>query len=344
MSIKSIAAKLSGNADTATASTLKSPLQSWGGFTIGMAILGIASWIASGDGYYNSLANAGCLFGGLAVAWNILGGYCGQFSFGHAVFLGIGAYSVAITKTDHNWGTIPGIILGVIISILVALSISWPLFRLRGSFFAIGTLAFSEVALSLSLYFSWTHGAMGIQIPFNKLPIVDPKMWLLVFFGFLVFAMATSLFIIRGRLGYYMIAVRDDEATAAASGINPLRIKTIAFAISAALTSLGGSLYVLYLGNLDPRSFLSTLEVGSFIPLLALIGGLGTLVGPLIGAFFLEPGQTYLRGQFAGSLAGISQGTVGLVLILGALYFRQGIWGTLQNIWRWTLNLRKAGK
>jgi branched-chain amino acid transport system permease protein len=228
------------------------------------------------------------------------------------------------------------------LSIAVALVISWPLFRLRGSFFAIGTLAFSEVALSLALYFSWTHGALGVQIPFNRLPIVDQKVWLIVFFAYLVFCMGTSLFLIRGRLGYYMIAVRDDEATAAASGINPLTIKTIAFAISAALTSLGGSLFVLYLGYLDPRAFLSTLEVGAFIPLLALIGGLGTVVGPLLGALFLEPGQTYLRGQFAGSLAGISQGTVGIILILAALYFRQGFWGAIQNLGRWAQRIVKG--
>ena len=316
-------------------STLKTPLKSWGGFVVGMLLLGLFSKFVSTDGYFNSLINAGCLFGGLAVAWNILGGYCGQFSFGHAVFVGIGAYSVALTKTDQNWGTIPGIILGMIISIVVALAISWPLFRLRGSFFAIGTLAFSEVALSLALYFTWTKGALGVQIPFDKLPIIDQQVWLVVFFAYLAFCMGTSLFMIRGRLGYYMIAVRDDEATAAASGINPLAIKTVAFAISAGLTSLGGSLYVLYLGNLDPRSFLSTLEIGAFIPLLALIGGLGTLVGPLLGAFFLEPGQTYLRGQFAGSLAGVSQGTIGLAIILAALYFRQGIWGAFQQIGHW---------
>jgi branched-chain amino acid transport system permease protein len=322
--------------------TLKSPLKSWGGFVIGMLILGIVAKLISADGYYNSLINSGFLFGGFAIAWNILGGYCGQFSFGHAVFVGIGAYSVALPKTEHDVGTIPGIILGVMISIAVAIAISWPLFRLRGSFFAIGTLAFSEVALSLALYFSWTNGALGIQIPFDRLPIVDQKVWLLVFFAYLVFCMGTSLFLIRGRLGYYMIAVRDDEATAAASGINPLTIKTIAFAISAALTSIGGSLFVLYLGYLDPRAFLSTLEISAFIPLLALIGGLGTVVGPLLGALFLEPGQTYLRGQFAGSLAGVSQGTVGIILILAALYFRHGFWGALQQFGRWALRIVKG--
>ena len=201
---------------TSQKTTLKSPLKSWGGFVIGMLILGMVARLISSDDYYNSLVNAGFLFGGLAAAWNILGGYCGQFSFGHAVFVGIGAYSVALTKTDQNWGTMPGIILGIMISIAVAMAISWPLFRLRGSFFAIGTLAFSEVALSLALYFTWTKGALGIQIPFDRLPIVDQKVWLLVFFAYSVFCMGTSLFLIRGRLGYYMISVRDDEATAAA--------------------------------------------------------------------------------------------------------------------------------
>ena len=104
---------------TSQKTTLKSPLKSWGGFVIGMLILGMVARLISSDDYYNSLVNAGFLFGGLAAAWNILGGYCGQFSFGHAVFVGIGAYSVALTKTDQNWGTVPGIILGIMISIRV---------------------------------------------------------------------------------------------------------------------------------------------------------------------------------------------------------------------------------
>ena len=182
---------------------------------------------------------------------------------------------------------------------------------------------------------------MGVYIPFTKLPFTDHRLWLLTFFVYLTFCLAVSLFVVRGRLGFYMIAVRDDEATAKASGINPLAIKTIAFALSAALTSIGGSLFVLYVGNLDPVSFLSSLDVGVFIPLMALIGGIGTVAGPVLGAFLLQPGQTYLRGIFAGSTAGVSQGVIGLILILSALYFRQGILGFLRQFARWVRALGK---
>jgi branched-chain amino acid transport system permease protein len=316
--------------------TLKSPLRSWGGLAVAMAVIAILNYFVAKDLYFASLAATGMLFAGLAVAWNILAGYCGQFSFGHAVFFGIGAYAVAYPKVAWDWDMGRGLILGALVSGAVAATLSWPLFRLRGSFFSIGTLALTEVAFGLAIYFQWTGGPVGIRIPFDKMPFGSQRIWVIVFFVYLVVTLAVSLFIVRGRLGYQMIAVRDDESTAAASGISPLRVKTIAFVISAALTSIGGGLFVLYVGNLDPAAFFSVLEIGAFVPMLALIGGLGTIAGPVIGAFILEPGETYLRGALAGSNAGIAQGLVGLLLILAAIFFRQGIWGTARKLTRWT--------
>jgi branched-chain amino acid transport system permease protein len=312
--------------------TLKSPLRSWGGFAIAMVALAVVAYVVSLDLYYASLAATGLLFAGLAVSWNILAGYCGQFSFGHAVFFGIGAYAVALPKVNLNWGTPAGLLLGALICAMLAALLSWPLFRLRGSFFSIGTLALTEVAFGLAIFFSWTGGPTGVRVPLDKLPFIGQRYWVIAFFIYLALCLAISIFIVRGRLGYQMIAVRDDESTAAASGISPLRTKTIAFVISAALTSIGGGLFVLYVGNLDPASFFSVLEIGAFIPLLALIGGLGTIAGPVIGAFLLEPGETFLRGSLAANQAGIAQGLVGLLLIVSAIYFRQGIWGKAKQL------------
>jgi branched-chain amino acid transport system permease protein len=312
--------------------TLKPAWLSWGGFVVGMAILALITVLVGQDPYYRTLATAGLMFAGLAVAWNILGGYAGQFSLAHAVFFAIGAYSVSLLMVNKGWAWYLGLLVGIVISVVLAALVSWPLFRLRGPFFAIGTLALSEVAFALAYYFEWTGGTQGVQIPFLDRPITDQNVWLAIFFAFLAFCLAVSLGVIRGRLGYYLVAVRDDEDAASASGANPLVVKTIAFMISAALTALGGGLFVLYVGFLDPPSFLSALEVGAYIPLLALIGGIGTLVGPMLGALLLNPGEAYLRGELAGGTPGVSRLIVGVVLVLVALYFREGIWGKLSPL------------
>jgi branched-chain amino acid transport system permease protein len=307
--------------------TLKPAWRSWGGFAVAMAVLAGIAALVSQDPYYRTLATAALLFAGLAVAWNILGGYAGQFSLAHAVFFAIGAYSVSLLLVNKGWPWYVGLLIGIAICVVVAALVSWPLFRLRGPFFAIGTLALAEVAFALAYFFEWTGGTQGVQIPFLERPITDQNVWVAIFFGFMGFCLAVSLWVIRSRLGYYLVATRDDEDAASASGANPLLVKTIAFMISAALTGLGGGLFVLYVGFLDPPSFLSALEVGAYIPLLALIGGIGTLVGPVIGAFLLQPGEAYLRGLLAGGTPGVSRVIVGLLLILVALYFREGIWG-----------------
>jgi branched-chain amino acid transport system permease protein len=312
--------------------TLKSPLVSWGGYAVGMVILAVVMLIVSQDPYYRTLATGGMVFAGLAVAWNILGGYCGQFSLGHAVFFAIGGYSVALLKVNRGWPWYFGLIVGVLVCAVLAALVSWPLFRLRGPFFSIGTLALSEVTLALAYYFDWTGGTHGVQIPYRERPITDQSLWVAIFFVFLAFCLAVSLGIVRSRLGYYLVATRDDEDAASASGVNLLGVKTVAFAISAALTGLGGGLFVLYVGFLDPPSFLSVLEVGAFIPLLALIGGIGTLAGPLIGAFLLQPGEGYVRGLLAGGTPGVSRLIIGVILTLAALFFREGIWGKARQL------------
>lgn len=309
--------------------TLKPGWQSWGGLAIGVVVLALITMLISQDSYYRTLATTALLFAGLAVAWNILGGYAGQFSLAHAVFFAIGAYSVSLLLVKHNWPWYVGLVIGVVLCAVLAALLSWPLFRLRGPFFSIGTLALSAVALALANFFDWTGGTQGVQIPFLEVPITDPDTWVEIFFVFLALCLAVSLWVIRSRLGYYLVATRDDEGAASASGASPLFVKTVAFMISAALTGLGGGLYVLYVGFLDPPTFLSTLEIGAYIPLLALIGGIGTLVGPVIGAFLLQPGQAYLQGQLAGGSPGVSQLIVGVILVLFALYFRDGIWGRL---------------
>jgi branched-chain amino acid transport system permease protein len=333
----------SGNVPNTERATLKSARAAWSGYAISMLVLVLLTFLAAQDPYYRNLATTALMFAGLAVAWNIIGGYGGQFSLGHAVFFAIGAYSVALLSVNYGWPWYAGLLVGVVLCALLAALVSWPLFRLRGPFFAIGTLALSEVAFALAHFFEFTGGTRGVQIPFAERPITDRNAWIAIFLVFLALCLAVSLAIIRSRLGYYLVAVRDDEDAASASGASPLLVKMTAFAISAALTALGGGLFVLYIGFLDPPSFLSVLDVGAYIPLLALIGGIGTLVGPMLGAFLLQPGESYLRGALAGGVTGVSRLIVGVILVLAALYFREGIWGKLKTLGP-KLNAMRTGR
>lgn len=308
---------------------LRSAGKAWLGYVAGMVALAAAVVAISFDEYWLSLAISGMLFAGLASAWNIIGGFGGQFSLAHSVFFGVGAYSVALLQTRQGWSPWLGLVVGMVLSAVVAALLALPLFRLRGPFFAIGTLALSEVALALATYFDWTGGSRGVLIPFSQQPVSDPRVWAALTFSFLALCLACSLLVARGRLGYYLVAVRDDHDAASAAGANPNRVKTTAFAISAALTGLGGGLFVMYLGFLDPPSFLSAVEIGAFVPLLALIGGIGTVVGPVLGGLVLQPAETYLKGELAGLHAGVSAAIVGALLIIAALFFHQGIWGRL---------------
>lgn len=306
----------------------------WLAFAGSMVVIGIVTALLLGQPYYLSLAIVGILFAGLASAWNIIGGFGGQFSLAHAVFFAVGGYSVALTQVNFHWPPWPGLVLGIVLSAVLAVILAWPLFRLRGPFFAIGTLVLSVVALALATWMPWTGAALGVQIPFADQPITSRPVWAFIFFGFLILTVAVSLVISRGRLGFYLIAVRDDHDAASAAGVNALGVKTTAFAISAALTGLGGGLYVMYLGFLDPPTFLDAVQIGAFIPLCALIGGLGTVAGPVVGGLLLPTLQTYLRGSLSGLPAGVSEAILGLVLILASLFFREGVWGYLSRLGR----------
>ncbi len=324
----------STNKNPVTASRIRSAKSAWTNYVLGLIALVLLLFALSSQPYYQGLLSIGIMFAGLAVAWNIIGGFGGQFSLANSVFFGVGAYSVALMQVNLGWHPIWGMLLGIALSVAIAAALSWPLFRLRGPYFAIGTLALALVALALATYFDWTGGALGVRIPNSERLITDYQVWAFVFLAFLALCIAVALFIARGKLGYYLVAVRDNHDAASAVGASPLKVKATGFVISAILTSIGGGLYVMYLGFLDPPSFLGVVQVAAYIPLLALIGGIGTVVGPVIGGLILPPFRALLRGELASLPPGITEAVLGLVLVLAALYFREGIWGRIVQLYR----------
>jgi len=289
------------------------------------------------------------LMGGLAASWNIIGGFGGQFSLGHGVFFGIGAYMTARLYVAFDLSPWLTMIPTAIFAALIAMLISWPTFRLRGPFFAIATLAFNEVALVIANHWEWfTGGPRGIMIPFKagfgNMIFRERWQYALLMFVFMALVTLVTVVLRRSRLGYYLLAVREDEDAARASGINVLAVKLRGMALSAALTAIGGALFAMYLRYIDPPTIFNLQEVGVKFALLSLIGGVGTIAGPLLGAALIIPFENFLRAELANTLPGMNLAILGLLMVLAALFMKRGIAGALNDLWLWLQRKRGAKK
>ena len=304
----------------------------------GMALAFLPFVLLIDDAYWLNIIAFTYLMGGLAASWNIIGGFAGQFSLGHGVFFGIGAYVTAKLYVAYDLSPWLSMLPAALFAALVATLISWPTFRLRGPFFAIATLAFNEVAFVIANHFdSITGGPRGIMIPFKagfgNMIFRERWQYAVLMFVFVAVVIAITVVLRRSRLGYYLLAVREDEDSARASGINVLGVKLQGMALSAALTSIGGTLFAMYLRYIDPPTLFTLPEVGVKFALLSLIGGVGTIAGPLLGAALIIPFENFLRGELADQLPGMSLAILGLLMVLAALFMKRGIVGALTDLW-----------
>lgn len=317
----------------------RSARSDWGRYVAGVVLLAVLLLLVANNQYWLNIIVLGLIFAGLAAAWNIIGGFGGQMSLGHGVYFAIGAYSVAILFADHGLTPWFGIVISIPIAVAVAAVTSWPTFRLRGPFFAMATLALNQVALVLANFFaSLTGGPRGISLPFvdsaADLTFADHWKYGAVALAFVAIAVAASLIISRSRLGFHLRAVREDPEAAAAAGVSVLGTKMWGMLVSAAITAVGGGLYAVYIGFIDPDSVLSLPDVGVRIALLALLGGIGTVWGPVIGALILLPAITQLQASLSGSRPGIDLAAVGLLLVLIPILLRRGLIGTATQVFR----------
>jgi len=304
-----------------------------------LAALLALTWAFAGDSFALNILATAFLFGGVATAWNVIGGLGGQFSLGHSVFFALGAYMTANLVLHAGLSPWLALVPAAALAAGAAALVSWPVFRLRGPFFAIATLAMTEVMLSLSTYFdALTGGAQGLSIPFRRgfwnMIFVDRMSYALLMLGFLAVCLLAMIVVTRSRLGYRLRAVRDNEGAAQAAGIDVLRVKLAGMAISAALTGVGGALFLMQVRVVDPPALYSLFDVGVKVALLALIGGIGTTYGPMLGALLVIPLESWLRAELGGALPGMNLAALGLVLILTALFLRRGIVGALRGLRR----------
>lgn len=274
----------------------------------------------------------------LAQAWNILGGFGGQFSFGHALFFGFGAYVQAIAQLQ--WGLNPWVALVAAagVAALVGLIVGALSFRygLKGSYFALVTLAFAEVCRILALSLPFTGAGVGLMVPLREsvanLQFGSRAGYLYVILAMVVAALLVSAWLRNSRFGAYLQAVRDNEDAARAAGVDPLRVKLGAIVLSGGFMGLAGAFYVQVFQYIDPGiAFGSSASVEALVA--AIVGGMGTVWGPLLGAFALHVLADLTRNLF-GELPGINMVIYGCVLVLIVMFLPRGIAGVGQNVRR----------
>ena len=300
-----------------------------------LALLLLAPWVL--DRYVLSLMILVLYFAFVGQAWNIMMGLCGQLSLGHALYVGLGAYTAAALY--QHFGLTPwlGMLAAVGVCVAVASLIGWLAFRfgIAGTYFALLTIAFAEFTRIGFDHFSWVGGSGGF---FLKVVQQDTADWLNLrghprMFYFLALALAVGAFLLtawlmRSRAGYYFRAIRDNEEAARAAGVNTFRYKMLAIQMSAALTALAGVFFAFYYNNLFPEQIFN---MGRSIEIILapIIGGVGTLFGPIIGAALLtllSEGLTELLQTLGIQAPGLKQILYGVALGLSIMFMPHGVW------------------
>lgn len=273
----------------------------------------------------------------LAQAWNILGGFGGQFSFGHALFFGVGAYAQVIVQVTWGINAWVALALAVALAALVGLCVGALSFRygLKGSYFALVTLAFAEVFRIGAVSVPFTGGGVGMMLPLQEslaaLQFGSRKGSIALVGAFVLAALLVTHWLRHSRFGAWLQAVRDNEEAASAAGVDPFRIKLGAIGLSAAFMGAAGAFYVQVFQYIDPTiAFGPHVSVEALVG--AIVGGMGTLWGPALGALVLHALADLTRNLF-GQLPGLNLVIYGVVLVLIVMFMPRGLAGWWSS-WR----------
>ncbi len=299
-----------------------------------LLVLGLPALV--GNAFYLNLMVLVFIYAGAATAWNILGGMTGQFSLGHTVFFGIGAYTSTLLYNFYGISPWIGGLIGGVISMSLALAISYPIFRLRGVFFAMATLAVSETVRILVIYarreFDLPYGlSINYEPSLANMIFASRESYVYLAGGFLLLVMAVAFVLDRSYVGYYLRAIRDNQEAAEAAGISVRRYKLLGLLVSTFLTSLGGTILAQYTLYIEPETvFNVTISIN--MALMSILGGLGTLLGPLVGAVIALPLQEFLRDWLGSAASGAHLAVYGVLLVAMVIGMPKGIVGTVGDL------------
>ena len=284
------------------------------------------------DVYVQNIMVLTLMYAALSQSWNILSGYCGQISLGHALYFGLGAYTTTLLFT--KFGVLPwfGMLGGGLISALIAMALGYPCFRLRGHYFVIATIVIAEIALLLFQNWDWAGAALGIDVPVHgdswlKFQFTRSKLPYFYFaLALACIAWLVTWWLEDSKWGYWWRAVKDNPDAAESLGVVVFNSKMGAAAVSAFLTAVGGAFYAQFVSYIDPESVMG-FQFSLLMALPAVLGGIGTLWGPVLGAIILIPLTELTRSFIGGSGRGVDLIVYGALIVLISLARPEGLVG-----------------
>jgi len=271
------------------------------------------------------------IFAVLAEAWNILAGYTGQFSLANAIFFGVGAYTSSVLLLKFSINPWIGLLIGGLFAVILAIIIGLPVFRLQGKYFVIATLVAGEALKVIFQNWNFIGAQIGLELPImmedslkNMNFVVNKKGFYYITLGMVVLTVVILYFLLKSKLGYYFKMIREEEDVAQSIGVNVRAYKLVSISMTAFLTAIAGTVYAQYLLYINPEMVFSS-NLSIKIVLIAALGGVGTILGPIMGAFILVPLTEGTRILYGGSGRGIDWLLYGVLLLIIVLFRPGGI-------------------
>lgn len=290
------------------------------------------------DQYFLYIAINFLLYAFLGEAWNIIGGYAGQCALGHAAFLGLGAYTSTMLFLKLGVSPWLGMLVAGFVAGGVSVAIGWPCFRLRGAYFALATIAFAEMVRALFNHWKFVGGAIGLRLPvlgdaLSAFQFRDylPYYWIILTLFVLNFLLVYGLS--KSKMGFYWRTIKSDPDCAESLGIDTTKYKLIAMFISSFLVAIGGTFYSQLMLYIDPRSVLAR-DLSIRIALVAIVGGMGTIEGPVLGSLIMILLSSLIRARF-GDIPGLHLVIFAIILVVMSTYKPQGMMAILEDIKNW---------
>ncbi len=306
---------------------------------VALVPVGVRAVLAD-DNYWLQVFIWVLFFAYLSAAWNLIGGFAGQYSIGHAGLLGIGAYTSSLLYVHAGLSPWLGMLVGGVVAAAAGGLIGYPCFRLRGAFFSLVTIAFAEMLrvgteLTDSVFGIEVNGVSGLLLPVRghdpaAFQFVDKRFYYYVMLALLLVVLAVGWAVKRSRLGYYLAAIGDDEDAVASLGINPAMMKLLAMLLSAFFTAIAGTFYAQFILFITPTRTMG-LDFSVQMVIMAVLGGMGTVLGPVYGALILVPIAEVTRAVWGGGLQGVHLIVYGALLMAVILYAPQGVEGWVRR-------------